>query len=48
MNSSSKNRNVCIGIVCPYNNDSNFIKEHGEHLAKNGDIVKDIAFSVEN
>ncbi len=39
---------MCIALVCPYNSDSDFGKEHGEHIAKHGDAVKDIAFSVEN
>lgn len=43
-----KNESVCFALVCPYNSDSEFGKEHSEHLAKHGDAVKDIAFSVED
>lgn len=43
-----RNGNVCFALVSPLNNDTEFGKEHSDHLSKHGDAVKDIAFSVEN
>jgi len=43
-----KNGNASFALVSPLNNDTQFCKEHSEHLTKHGDAVKDIAFNVEN
>jgi len=43
-----KNGKVLFALVSPLNCDTDFGKEHTEHLAKHGDAVKDIAFTVEN
>jgi 4-hydroxyphenylpyruvate dioxygenase len=43
-----KNGNILFAFSSPYNCESDFSKEHGQHLIKHGDGVKSIAFTVEN
>lgn len=43
-----KNGKVVIALSSPLNNESDFWKEHSDHIAKHGDGVRDVAFHVEN
>ncbi len=43
-----KNGDIILAFTSPLNCDSEFSKDHSQHLTKHGDGVKSIALSVEN